>query len=140
MQNYTLKSNGSIGLPVPAKPEQLPDYPANLSGESAHNLVRIYTEYTALIAHTSLQLGLLEADHAKKKSDYDKAVTLRFVHDESKSTTERKERAKASRASITILEEVTQLQQDIFVVRALLDGYKASLFSIKTEIERRRNE
>lgn len=140
MQNYTLKSNRSVGLPVPAKPGQLPDYPANLSDESVHDLVRIYTEYTSLIAHTSLQLGLLEADHAKKKSDYDKAVTLRFVHDESKSTTERKERAKASRASITILEEVTQLQQDIFVVRALLDGYKASLFSIKTEIERRRNE
>lgn len=141
MAQYTLKSIPTASLPVPENNLQaVPTYPENLSETSVHVLVRLYTQYTTLLSGSTYQLGILEANHASKKNEYEKAVTLRFVHDSSKSTTERKERAKASKAVCAIAEEMSILQQDIFVVRSLIEGYKAYIFSIKTEIERRRNE
>lgn len=127
-------------LPLPYPPSQTPKYPDNLADINEVELALLYTQMTSLVAHTGYALSTLEARLRAVSDEADKETTLRFVASESSSTTERKERAKASRKVVSLNSERSLYEQDAIVVRALLDGYKTMLFSIKHEMERRRYE
>lgn len=127
-------------LPTPTPPHETPVYPPNLADLNEFELVLLYTRMTTLVAHTAYSLARLEAKSRAVSDEADRETTLRFVHAESSSTTERKERAKASRKVMALNSEKSLYEQDAIVIRALLDGYRTMLFSIKHEMERRRYE
>lgn len=135
-----ISSFNASPLPLPAPPAKPLEYPSNLADLNVEELVALYTYATTLVAHTSVLCARLEAQHHAKSQEAEREITLRFVHSEYSSTTERKERAKASRKVIGLQSEASLLYQDLLVVRALLEGYRTKMFSIKHEIERRRNE
>ena len=135
---FTPKSQLNIKpLPLPTPPSETPVYPQNMNDYDVVSLTQLYTQYNAIYSYAVLQLAMVEAKSIEVRDEMEKEITLRFVHSDSKSTTERKERAKASKKVIGLQSNLSLLNQDLVVLRALVDGYKTSLFSIKHELERR---
>jgi hypothetical protein len=124
-------------LPRPSPPPKTPIYPPNLADLNVDELVLLYSQYTQLVAYTGVQSGLIEAEYINVKDEIDRETTLRFVHGDAKSTTERKERAKASKKVMALCSRGSLFNQDLVVLKALLDGYRSCLFSVKHELERR---
>lgn len=124
-------------LPLPLPPNETPVYPQNLNDSDVVSLTALYTQYNSLYSYTVLQLAKVEAKGIELQSEMDREITLRFVHGDSKSTTERKERAKASKKVVSLNSKISLINQDATVLRALVDGYKTCLFSLKHELERR---
>lgn len=127
-------------IPTHARPLKLPVFPHNLSDLNVGELVALYTAYTNAVAYSAVKTAELEARYVAKQHEADTEITLRFVHDESRSTTERKERAKASRKVIGLTSDANLLHQDLIVLRAVTEGYRTKLFAIKHELERRKHE
>ena len=127
-------------LPYPSPPDQTPVYPQNLASLNIGRLILLYTQYAQLVAYTVAETAKIEIDAISVKDEYDREVILRFVHSEAKSTTERKERAKASKKVMGLSSSLSLINQDLTVLRALSDSYKTLYFSIKSEIERRKYE
>ena len=138
---YTLKSKDGVPpFPTPSPPDEHAIYPKSLASINTVELVSIYTDLTQESAYLSYTLASIEAQLVAKKHELDREVCLRFVHSDLRSTTEKKERARAGRTAISLAEERALIEQDALVLRALLDGVRAKLFSVKTELERRRYE
>jgi hypothetical protein len=127
-------------LPLPPAPPETLKYPPNLASLNVEELVALYTTLTHFVSYTGLSCARLEGMYHAKQQEVDRETTLRFVHSEYSSTTERKERAKASRKVIGLSSEASLMYQDLVVVRALLEGYRTQMFSVRHEIERRRHE
>lgn len=130
----------TVPLPMPTIPTETPVYPQNLASIAPSALVLLLTQYTILVAHSTCESAKIEAESLRVKEEMDREVTLRFVHNDSKSTTERKERAKASKKVMALSSSLSLIMQDLVVLRALVDSYKTCLFSVKSEIERRKYE
>jgi len=128
-------------LPIPRAPLNVRVYPQNMNDLNTAELSALYTNLAQLVAHAGYSLARVESAMIEKRHELDKAVTLRFVHDtETRSTTERKERARCTSKTMALQSQVSVLNQDATVIRALLEGYKTQLFSVKSELERRRHE
>jgi len=128
-------------LPIPLAPSNLIVYPQNMNDLNAGEMSALYTNLVNLVAHAGYTLARADSALIAKKQELERAVTIRFVHDtETKSTTERRERARCTSKTMALQSEVTVLSQDVTMIRALLDGYKTQLFSVRSELERRRHE
>jgi|13_taG_2_1085334.scaffolds.fasta_scaffold11577_4 hypothetical protein len=128
-------------LPIPQCPTNDLIYPQNMNDLNSGEMTLLYTNLVNLVAHTGYTLAKADSALIAKKQELDRTVTIRFVHDtETKSTTERRERARCSSKTMALQSEVTVLSQDVTMIRALLEGYKTKLFSVKSELERRRHE
>ena len=127
-------SNTKLPLPERAAP---PTFPRDLSEPPTEEIVAIYTAFTSLSAHSGYSASLIEAKIVVAKNELHTEYAVRWLRSTEEKTTEKRYKVDALRVVALKRHDIADMESDLSVVKALCEGYRAKVFALQKELDRR---
>lgn len=131
---------GSLGMPYPSRPQEMPEMPADLSTITSEELSRLMGQFSALIAYAQVKVAEADTFMAAKKSKYEIArasTYLALKADERMTEKQREYSLEVNKDLMPLKREYVQAEQVYELTKALLSGYQQKYAVLSRELTRR---